>query len=150
MKFVNSFRGFLLTLRAVRCQRRKRYNEELALLLEARRLAPQSDLVLMLLGDALRRAKRYADAREAVGSALQLNPGGYLLNRLMVDILIDSGAPVQEITPHIKTVLRNRAGGTVSTWPLNQWKWLKEVKQRRSEWEAWAEKTLLDSETGRL
>jgi hypothetical protein len=120
-------------------------------LLEARRFTPDDPGVLFFLGHTYLGLGLYDDARAVLKEAFDCKPEGFVLgqlNRLMIDVLAASNAPVEEMVPYLKLVLRARIGGDLFPgWIKGRFKLLEKTSQHNNEWYAWAERILLDYET---
>ena len=146
---LKQLRSYFLQLRAAACQGRRQFDRVVALLSEANRLTPNNPIILVLLADAYHRQGRHDDSLNALQQGLALDSENSFLNRLMVDVLVDSDAPVEQLIPHIKAVLRNRTGGDSFPKWMQRFQRFKEMEDYHDKWIAWAEKTLLDYETGK-
>ena len=146
---VKRLKSYLLQMKAAACQGRRQFEKSAALLSEANRLRPNDPFLLLFLADAYHRQGRHDDSLNALRQGLALDSENSLLNRLMVDVLVDSGAPVEQLIPHVKAVLRNRTGGDAFPKWMQRFQRFKEMEDYHDKWIAWAEKTLLDYETGK-
>ena len=152
MKIPNNLRSGLLLLRYARSVGARKPEQAIEALLEARRISPESIFVLTFLGDAYHQAGRNQEARKVLEEALGHAPNDHQLNRMMVNVLHDSGVPVEEVIPYIRSTLRNRDGsGLKFPWVMGMFRKLREEFKHLDEydkkWEEWAEKMLLDYES---
>ena len=141
-------RSVLLQMRAAGCEGKGRFDKVVELLSEADRLTPNEPLILLSLGDAYRRLRRFDEALQTL-QGVDRQERSFSFNLAMTNVLVESGAPIEDAIPYIRAALRNRMGGDLLPVWAQRFKYLKLTEDSYDDWIAWAEKILFNYESGR-